>query len=240
MGNNSGSPFGSFFSFFGGGNNSTANNNSSCPVTNFFTGRNTVFGGNNCTPSDADCQLTNNNCPPTSNNCPPVSNNCPPVSNNCLPENNNCNTNIACTANNCEPVKTPEIEPPEITEPNRVCSTYAEEVLKLVNEERTSRGLSALELDENLCAAAEVRAGEVLRRFSHTRPNRTSWMTVFNEFGISYNICGENIARGFNSSKSVVDAWMNSSGHRANILNPNYTHMGVGKNGTGWGQLFTG
>jgi len=112
--------------------------------------------------------------------------------------------------------------------------------LNLVNEARTSRGLSALQLDEDLCAAAEVRAEEVLRRFSHTRPDGTSCFTVLRDFGIGYRVCGENIAKGFKDAQSVVNAWMNSSGHRANILNPNYTHMGVGKSGTGWGQLFIG
>jgi uncharacterized protein YkwD len=109
-----------------------------------------------------------------------------------------------------------------------------------VNEARAARGLNALALDETLCAAAEVRAEEVLRRFSHTRPDGASWLTAFRDFEISYGVAGENIAKGFNNSQAVFNAWMNSSGHRANILNPNYTHMGLGRSGNGWGQLFKG
>jgi uncharacterized protein YkwD len=109
-----------------------------------------------------------------------------------------------------------------------------------VNEARANAGLSALKLDPILNEAAEVRAKEVNTRFSHTRPDGTSCFTVLREFGIVYNVCGENIAIGFNDAASVVRAWMNSSGHRANILNPNYKVMGLGKSGSGWGQLFIG
>jgi uncharacterized protein YkwD len=120
------------------------------------------------------------------------------------------------------------------------CSTYAEEVLMYVNQARAANGRSALVLDGDLCAAAEVRAKEVLSYFSHTRPNGTSCFTVLREFGVNYRVCGENIAKGYNDARSVVNAWMNSASHRANILNPNYKFMGVGKSGNGWGQFFTG
>ena len=135
-----------------------------------------------------------------------------------------------------QPEPEPKPEPPQAT----TCSTFAEEVLKLVNEARAKNNLSALALDSNLCAAAEVRAKEVLTRFSHTRPNGTSCFTVLRDFEINYRVCGENIAKGYNNAQSVFNAWMNSSSHRANIMNPNYTHMGVGRSGNGWGQLFIG
>jgi uncharacterized protein YkwD len=222
-----GSPFSFLFGNGGGNSNNGTANNGGCPITNILGGGNTLFGGNNNTP------VNNNNCPPVNNNnCPPANNNnCPPANNNCPPASDN-----TCTTNDCEPVKPPE--QPAQTPQN--CATYAEEVLELVNAERASRGLSALELDGDLCAAAEVRAAEVLRRFSHTRPNGASWLTVFRDFEINYNVAGENIAKGFRNAEAVVRAWMNSSGHRANILNPDYEYMGVGKNGTGWGQLFKG
>ena len=126
-----------------------------------------------------------------------------------------------------------------VVPPAQSSPSYAEEVLKYVNEARAANGLSLLRLDQTLSAAAEVRAKEINTKFSHTRPDGTSCFTVLREFGISYRVCGENIALGFSDAKSVVNAWMNSSTHRANILNPNYTSMGLGKNGTGWGQLFT-
>ena len=219
-------------------NNCVINNctGSNCLPADNCTTNNCIINdckGSNCLPAD-NCTTNNciiNNC--TGSNCLPA-NNCPPANNcttnNCPPANNDCSVNNTCPP---EPDK-PAEQPPQ------VCSTYAEEVLKYVNEARTSRGLSALKLDENLCAAAEVRATEVLRRFSHTRPDGTSCFTVLRDFGIGYRICGENIAKGFRDAQSVVNAWMNSSGHRANILNPSYTHMGVGKDGTGWGQLFIG
>ncbi|MCL1824056.1 MAG: CAP domain-containing protein [Oscillospiraceae bacterium] len=120
------------------------------------------------------------------------------------------------------------------------CDSFAEDVLKYVNEARIKNGLSALKLDSDLCGAAKVRAKEVAVKFSHTRPDGTSCFTVLNEFGIKFNICGENIALGYNDAKTVVNAWMNSSSHRANILNANYKYMGLGKVNTGWGQLFIG
>lgn len=132
-------------------------------------------------------------------------------------------------------------QPPQITPPPaQTFNTFAEEVLMYVNEARAANGLSALQLDPLLNEASEVRAKEVNTKFSHTRPNGTNCFTVLSEFGIVYNSCGENIAIGFNDAKAVVNAWMNSSGHRANILNPNFKFMGIGKSGTGWGQLFIG
>lgn len=120
------------------------------------------------------------------------------------------------------------------------CSVFAEEVLQYVNEARARNNLSALVLDNTLCAAAEVRAEEVGRRFSHTRPDGSSWITVIREFGIPYRVCGENIALGYRDARTVVNGWLNSPSHRANIMSPNYTRMGVGRVGNGWAQLFTG
>jgi uncharacterized protein YkwD len=149
-----------------------------------------------------------------------------------------------CPANNPAACETVDLKVTDTTAapyaPAPATATYAEEVLRHVNEARAKNGLSALQLDATLSAAAEVRAKEVNIRFSHTRPNGTSCFTVLREFGIAYNICGENIALGFNDARAVVNGWMNSSSHRANILNPNYKYLGVGKSGTGWCQLFTG
>jgi len=152
-----------------------------------------------------------------------------------------------CPANNpaaCETVYIKVADAPVLSSQSPpetlICDTYAEEVLKYVNEARAKNNLSALQLDATLCAAAEVRAKEVTTRFSHTRPDGTSCFTVLRDFGIKYSVCGENIALGFTDAKKVVDGWLNSSSHRANILNPNFKFMGLGKSGTGWCQLFTG
>ena len=99
-------------------------------------------------------------------------------------------------------------------------------------------------MDATLSAAAQVRAQEIDVSFSHTRPDGTSCFTVLKDFGISYRACGENIAKGSPSPARVVEGWMNSAGHRANILNANFTAIGVGvyADAAGtlhWAQLFT-
>lgn len=122
--------------------------------------------------------------------------------------------------------------------------TYVQQVVDLVNKERTKNGLSKLTLDTNLQKAAQIRAKEIEQSFSHTRPNGTNFSTVLSELNISYRGSGENIAWGQTSPEAVMNAWMNSSGHRANILNRSFTKIGVGyyQNSAGrkyWSQLFT-
>ena len=120
---------------------------------------------------------------------------------------------------------------------------FASQVAALVNAERAKYGLSALTVDTNVQQAALVRAKETAQSFSHTRPNGSSFSTALTEAGVSYRTAGENIAYGQSTPQQVMNAWMNSSGHRANILNANYTTIGVGYtviNGTAyWAQLFT-
>lgn len=119
----------------------------------------------------------------------------------------------------------------------------AEAVASLVNAARRDAGLSELELDADLCAAAQARAQEIAQSFSHTRPDGSSCFTILEEFGISYRAAGENIAMGQRTPEEVIDGWMNSSGHRANILNGTFTSIGVGYyvDGAGaahWVQIF--
>lgn len=121
---------------------------------------------------------------------------------------------------------------------------FIKEVVKLVNAERAKEGLSPLTIDTKVQAAAQVRARECELRFSHTRPNGTSFSTALKEQNVSYRSAGENIAWGQKTPQEVVTAWMNSSGHRANIMNKNFTTIGVGyyENSRGtdyWCQLFT-
>ncbi|WMC92692.1 CAP domain-containing protein [Kineothrix sp. MB12-C1] len=121
--------------------------------------------------------------------------------------------------------------------------SYVEQVLDLVNAEREKAGLSALTMKDDLNAAALIRAKETTQSFSHTRPNGTSFATVLKENNISYRTAGENIAWGQSTPEEVVTAWMNSEGHRANILNKSFTSIGVGyyvsNNTPYWSQLFT-
>ena len=121
--------------------------------------------------------------------------------------------------------------------------SFAEQVVELVNAERAKVNLPALTMTTRLNEAALVRAKETVQSFSHTRPNGSSFSTVLKENGISFQGAGENIAWGQRTPEQVVNAWMNSEGHRANILNPRYTSIGVGYYLNGatpyWAQLFT-
>lgn len=114
-------------------------------------------------------------------------------------------------------------------------SSFASQVLKLVNEERAKGGVSALTMSDQLTAPANKRAQEIVKQFSHTRPNGTQWSTVLDEFNVSVRTAGENLAYGYNTPEAVVEGWMNSPGHRANIMNSNFNKIGIGvyKDGNG-------
>lgn len=167
--------------------------------------------------------------------------------------------------NNCIPdIIIPDTESPEVTQIPEVTKvpqitqipeqddsagdnsevTFAEQVTALVNKERAKAGLGELTLDKTIEKAAFTRAKEITRSFSHTRPDGSNFSSVLKEHGITYRGSGENIAWGQKSPEEVMKAWMNSEGHRANILNPNFKKIGVGhyqnEKGTNyWAQLFT-
>ena len=130
---------------------------------------------------------------------------------------------------------------------NSYTSNYRQEVLDLVNAERAKYGLQPLVMgDAKLTAAAQQRAEEIATVNSHVRPNGTKWYTVLSEYGVTDAAAGENAAWGSVSPEEVVNAWMNSEGHRANILDPEARAMGVGyyyNSSSTWGhqwiQLFT-
>lgn len=123
---------------------------------------------------------------------------------------------------------------------------FALECFELINEEREKEGREPLELNDDLMEACRIRAEELPELFSHTRPDGSTCYTVLEEVGIeSYRWVGENIAAGQRTPEEAVNSWMNSSGHRANILNENYTEGALGCYrcpGTGYGiywvQLF--
>lgn len=122
--------------------------------------------------------------------------------------------------------------------------TFAQQVVALVNAERAKEGLPALKMAEDVSRAALVRAKETEISFSHTRPDGRGFNTVLTEQGVKFRGAGENIAWGQKSPQEVMKGWMNSPGHRANIMNSKYTTIGVGhyqnQKGTNyWTQLFT-
>ena len=119
----------------------------------------------------------------------------------------------------------------------------ASEVLRLTNIERAKEGVQPLKYNKTLQDAAMIRAKEISVKFSHTRPNGTDSSTAGIDVGASV-ISGENIAMGYGSPEDVVDGWMNSSGHRAALLKPDFSYMGVGfyESANGmyyWTQEFT-
>lgn len=115
------------------------------------------------------------------------------------------------------------------------------EVLKIVNEERVKAGLEKLTLDKELSRLADIRCGEAAKKFEHVRPDNRSWSTVFDDENYSYNSARENLAKGQKSAEEVMTDWMNSSGHKANILSDNVCKIGIAydSNTHVWVQLFT-
>ncbi len=120
-----------------------------------------------------------------------------------------------------------------------------EEMLRQVNQVRNRAGASPLKLDGKMCAAAMLRAQEIVSRFSHDRPDNTECFTVFSQFGLSYSYAGENIAAGSKTVSSTMTQWINSEGHYENMISRNFTKLGVGVTanpnsyyGTYWVQIF--
>ena len=113
-------------------------------------------------------------------------------------------------------------------------------VLKLVNERRAAEGLEPLVYYSAEQAAADLRLAEIKSSFSHTRPNNQEFHTVLTGLGKDYFTCGENLASGFDTPEAVVEAWMTSKGHRANIMTPKFNALIVGVEDGYWVQLFLG
>lgn len=154
-----------------------------------------------------------------------------------------------------QPVTTPVKQPAQQQQPTQKEDTSSEiagyqlnqfeqQVVELTNQERAKNGLSALKVDPALSKVAREKSLDMQRNnyFSHTSPTYGSPFDMMKKFGISYRAAGENIAKGQRTPEEVVNAWMNSSGHRKNILSANFTHIGVGfvSSGNYWTQQFIG
>ena len=122
--------------------------------------------------------------------------------------------------------------------------SFEQQVLELVNEQRAAIGLSPLTLSTELSNAARAKSQDMSDNnyFSHTSPSYGSPFDMLKSFGISYSTAGENIAMGYATPQAVMNAWMNSAGHRANILNSSFTQIGIGyvADGNYWTQEFIG
>ncbi|WP_226584698.1 CAP domain-containing protein [Halobacillus litoralis] len=123
-------------------------------------------------------------------------------------------------------------------------SAFEKQVVELTNQERAKQGLEPLELDTELSAVAKDKSLDMQQNnyFSHNSPTYGSPFDMMKQYGIDYRTAGENIAMGQTSPEQVVEGWMNSEGHRKNIMNPDFTHIGVGhaENGNYWTQMFIG
>lgn len=151
-----------------------------------------------------------------------------------------------------EQIRLPEPEKPDSEEENQngsgeVQGTMTAQVVNLVNSERAAQGLGKLRADSQLSRLAQMKAEDMARNgyFSHTSPTYGSAFDMLKTYGVTYKSAGENIAMGQRTAQSVMNSWMNSPGHRANILSSQYSQIGVGvaENGKGtiyWVQLFKG
>ncbi|NLH01700.1 MAG: secretion protein [Clostridiales bacterium] len=121
---------------------------------------------------------------------------------------------------------------------------FEKRVVELVNQQRAANGLAPLTLSTALSNAARAKSQDMhdKKYFSHNSPTYGSPFDMLKSFGISYRTAGENIAMGYTTPEAVMNAWMNSPGHRANILNASYTKIGVGyvADGNYWTQEFIG
>lgn len=123
---------------------------------------------------------------------------------------------------------------------NKLC----QDLYELVNKTRAEYGLSPLKTIDGLTEAAEIRAKEYSRNYSHLRPNGSRWETILTEYGLKRNTRAENLAYYYKTAKSVLNCWMNDSWHRGNILSPDAEYIGIGCYSDGyttyWCQLFIG
>jgi uncharacterized YkwD family protein len=149
------------------------------------------------------------------------------------------------------PVVTQPAPKPVVTQPTApvaetptTVSAYEKQVFDLTNVERAKAGLKPLVLDAKLSSVARTKSQDMhdKKYFSHTSPTYGSPFDMMKKFGITYSWAAENIAQGQRTPQEVVTAWMNSAGHRANILSPSATTLGVGyvADGNYWTQMFIG
>lgn len=141
--------------------------------------------------------------------------------------------------------KAQQSENTDKAEQTKDASQFEQKVVDLVNQEREKQGLKPLTLNKKLSDVARTKSKDMMDKgyFDHNSPTYGSPFDMMKQFGIEYTTAGENIAKGQQSPEDVMNAWMNSDGHRKNILNPDFTEIGVGYvkgDTTYWTQQFIG
>lgn len=196
-------------------------------------------------PSNSNCNVNKPTDSESSNNnaVKPEKPNTTPENKPSVPGDSNSNNNNNNNNNNSNNTVKPENKP----ESNASFSAQQQEVLNLVNQERAKVGAKPLTLNKELSNVATTKSQDMINKnyFDHTSPTYGSPFDMMKQFGISYRTAGENIAMGQRTPAEVMNSWMNSEGHRKNILNPNFTELGVGiaKASNGqlyWTQMFIG
>jgi len=205
---------------------------------NFKTGtctNNSAKTNRNCNNSKTTTSCTNSSKPANSSSSskptPPSSSSKPTTSTSSAPASSSSQGNTSSTP----------------AQSNGSYSAFQNQVLQLVNKERAANGLKALTVNNELNKTATLKSEDMakLNYFDHTSPTYGSPFDMMKKYGITYRTAGENIAMGQATPEQVMQGWMNSPGHRANILNSSYTQIGVGiaknaKNQYIWTQQFIG
>lgn len=160
--------------------------------------------------------------------------------------NNQVAANNAAPVNNTVNESAPQVvdvTPAAPVAPAAPVTPEAQRVLDLTNAERANAGLNGLVYDGTLTAIANVRAQEIVEKWAHVRPDGTNITALAGEYGYSYRVLGENLAKGQTSPEQAVAEWMASEGHKANILGAKYSKIGIGvfsSNGKlYWVQIFS-
>ena len=199
---------------FGNSNGNTNSENNSCNTPDCADTADTDSDDNSCNTPDCAAPDTSDNTPGNTNSKPDV------------------------------PAQDNTTAKPDTSTTDKSVSEYEKKVAELVNVERAKYGLSALTLNTGLSSIARAKSQDMSDKhyFSHTSPTYGSAFDMMKSAGIKYNTAGENIAYGYRTPESVVNGWMNSEGHRANILNSSYKEIGVGyvASGNYWTQMFIG
>ena len=225
-------------------NTNNSQNNGNCNINNNNNNNNTNTNNNSNTNNNNNQNNNNTNNNNNGNNNSNINNN------NNTNNNANNNNNTNSSDKNDSVVQKPSTD--NTTSNNDQSSSnsflsFQKEVVRLVNVERTKRGLSELSFNTELSHVATLKSQDMINKnyFDHTSPTYGSPFDMMKKFNISYRSAGENIAMGQRTPAEVVEAWMNSKGHRENILNSSYTDLGVGvaKKSDGtlyWTQMFIG